>query len=82
LKSDGFGVTLINGRGSTGSVKIIYTLIRRKEQSKVQEFIQQYKPKAFYSIKDVCLAHEGVFPQKPIQSKRHQPWLTHNRKGK
>ena len=72
----------INGRGSTGPVKIIYTLIRRKEQSKVLESIQQYNPKAFYSIEDVCLAHEGVFPKNPFRSKHHRYWFRLNRKGK
>ena len=82
LKSEGFGITLINGNGSTGPIKIIYSLIRRKEQSKVLKFIQQYNPKAFYSIEDVCLAHEGVFPKYPIQSKKHRHWFRMNRKGK
>jgi uncharacterized protein YebE (UPF0316 family) len=82
LKSEGFGITLINGNGKTGPIKIIYTLIRRKEQSKVQEFIQQYNPKAFYSIEDVCLAHEGVFPKNPTRSKKHRHWFKLHRKGK
>jgi len=82
LESEGFGITLINGKGKTGPIKIIYTLIRRKEQSKVQEFIQQYNPKAFYSIEDVCLAHEGVFPENQIRSKHHRHWFGLNRKGK
>ena len=82
LKSEGFGITLINGRGKTGPIKIIYTLIRRKEQKKVRGFIQQYNPKAFYSIEDVCLAHEGVFPENQIRSKHHRHWFRLNRKGK
>ena len=82
LRSEGFGLTIVNGEGATGPVKVIFTLIRRKEQKQVVEFIQQYNPKAFYSIEDVRMAKEGVFPVRPEQSRSLWYRLNFSRKGK
>ena len=82
LKANGFGVTSINGEGITGSVKLIFTLIKRKERQNVLSLIQENNPKAFYSIEDVCMAHEGIFPAKPVRNKHYLFWLRRSRKGK
>ncbi len=62
LKSLGVGVTAVDAQGSTGKVQMIYSIIERKDYPKVVDLIQQFNPKAFYSVEDVRLANEGVFP--------------------
>ncbi len=82
LKSEGYGLTLINGEGATGPVKIIFTLIRRKERGEVIKMIEEFNPKAFYSIEDVRFANEGVFSTRmtyPGMLRRLGKW---RRKGK
>lgn len=62
LKSSGYGVTSFDGQGGTGQVKLIYSTIKRKETNKVVEIIKMFDQKAFFSIEEVRLANEGIFP--------------------
>ncbi len=63
LKEAKFGVTLIDGQGARGPVKIILTIIKRKDYEIVAELIKQFSPQAFYSIEDIRTASQGgVFP--------------------
>ncbi|SNQ59551.1 DUF2179 domain-containing protein [Candidatus Methanoperedens nitratireducens] len=62
LKSNNYGVTSIDAEGATGKVKIIFTVIKRKDVNKVVGMIKQFNPKAFFSIEEVRAASEGIFP--------------------
>ena len=62
LKIEGFGVTSIDAEGGTGKVKVIYTIIKRRDLQQVVEIIKRFNPKAFYSIEEVRSAGEGIFP--------------------
>jgi uncharacterized protein YebE (UPF0316 family) len=61
LKSQNFGLTLVDAEGAKGSVKLIFSIIRRKELSNFIDTIHQYNPNAFYTIEDVKSANEGIF---------------------
>ncbi len=58
----GYGVTTVGAQGATGPVKLIYTIIKRKDYSNVVAIIQEFDPKAFYSIEDARMAYAGIFP--------------------
>lgn len=62
LQNANFGVTIIDGHGSKGPVKIIFTIIKRKDIDYVRRLINDTNPQAFYSIEDVRVASQGVFP--------------------
>jgi uncharacterized protein YebE (UPF0316 family) len=62
LKAAGYGVTVIDAEGATGEVKIVYTMIKRKELHHVVTLIKEFNPKAFFSIEEVRSASEGIFP--------------------
>ena len=62
LKQANLGVTVIDGTGSTGPVKIIFTVIKRKDLDEVVKSIHSYNPTAFYSVEDVKDVAKGVFP--------------------
>jgi len=64
LKAENFGVTIIDGQGAVGPVKIIFTIIKRKDIELIRKIIQRYNPSAFYSIEDIRAANQGVFPKK------------------
>jgi len=66
LKSEGYGVTIFDGQGATGQVKLVYTTIKRKDIDNVVRMIKMFNPKAFFSIEEVRLASEGIFP--PIKT--------------
>jgi len=62
LRSQNFGVTSFDAQGSTGKVKIIYSIIKRRDLPRIVEIIKTFNPRAFYSIEEVRSASEGIFP--------------------
>ena len=52
LRERSFGVTIADGEGSKGKVKIILSVIKRQDQGEVVGGIQRYLPRAFYSVEE------------------------------
>ncbi|MDP1546515.1 MAG: DUF2179 domain-containing protein [Anaerolineales bacterium] len=61
LKENGFGVTIVSGMGSQGPVKLIYTVVMRKELTKVAETIKSVHPNAFFTVEELRSAEHGIF---------------------
>jgi uncharacterized protein YebE (UPF0316 family) len=61
LKAHNFGLTIMNAEGAKGKVKILFSIIRRKEIPVFLNTLHEYHPTAFYTIEDVKAAKEGVF---------------------
>ncbi len=64
LSSEKYGVTCVDGYGAQGKVNVIFTVVPKKEISKVIELIKKFNPKAFYTIEDVDFVEKGIFPIK------------------
>ena len=64
LRERSFGVTIADGEGSKGKVKIILSVIKRQDQEVVVGGIQRYLPRAFYSVEELRSVADGVFPEK------------------
>lgn len=64
LKSGEYGVTSVDGHGAVGEVKVVFTIVPRRETQSVVELIKRFNPKAFYSIEEVGFVEKGVFPAK------------------
>lgn len=62
LRSAGYGATSIAAEGSSGTVSVIYSVIKRSDLDDVIGIVKRFNPKAFYSIEDVRFVSEGVFP--------------------
>ncbi|MBN2365413.1 MAG: DUF2179 domain-containing protein [Calditrichaeota bacterium] len=62
MRKDGFGLTVVDAQGIQGPVKLIFTVIKRKNLSEVIRLVHEYNPKAFYSVEDVRFVSEGIFP--------------------
>lgn len=62
LLEAGFGVTTVDGQGSTGTVKIIYTTLKRQDLPVVVDIYHRMLPGAFLSIEEVRSTELGVFP--------------------
>ncbi len=62
LHSMGFGITSVDAQGFKEKVNVIYTVIHRSELKKVIGIINEYNPKAFFSVEDIRYVNEGVFP--------------------
>jgi uncharacterized protein YebE (UPF0316 family) len=59
LRDSGFGVTEVNVEGMKGSVKMILSIINRKDIRDFIEKVNTYNPKAFYTIEDVNAVKDG-----------------------
>jgi len=66
------GITAVDAEGATGPVKILYSIIKRRDLRSIVEKVKEFNPKAFYSIEDVKTVSEGTFPlsQKRRSAKR------------
>lgn len=53
LREAGFRVTSIEAEGKEGNVHIIYSVVERSLLNEIIELINQFNPKAFYSVEDV-----------------------------
>jgi uncharacterized protein YebE (UPF0316 family) len=62
LKTENYGVTSVDGHGTSGQVKIVFTIVPRREVRSVVELIKKFNPNAFYSIEEVGLVKRGIFP--------------------
>lgn len=61
LKSQDFGLTILDAEGAKGKVKVLFSIIRRKEIPSFLNTLHNFHPAAFYTIEDVKAAQEGVF---------------------
>jgi uncharacterized protein YebE (UPF0316 family) len=60
----GYGVTSIQGKGSTDDVIILYSVIKRKDLKHFISIITEGNPKIFYSVETARDAHLGIYPNK------------------
>lgn len=68
LKSADYGVTSVDGHGTAGQVKVVFTIVPRREVSSVVDLIKKFNPQAFYSIEEVGFVEKGIFPPKQMGS--------------
>ena len=70
LRSDRFGVTDFAARGVSGNVRLIFSVIQRKDLERIREIVRSTHPKAFLSVSDVRSVSEGFIPgaRGPIDS--------------
>jgi len=60
MRSKNYGVTLMDAQGTRGPVQIIFTIIPRKQIKELIGLIDNYNPRAFYSIEEVKNVNHGV----------------------
>ncbi len=64
LQHHDIGVTIMDGHGAKGPVKILLMVVNRKDLGILTDIIQRSNPGIFYSIEDVRTSQQGVFPKK------------------
>jgi uncharacterized protein YebE (UPF0316 family) len=62
LQAEEFGFTSIAARGLSGDVRLLFSIIQRRDLGRVMEIINRFNPKAFVSVEDVRAVSEGIFP--------------------
>jgi len=77
LRSNGYGLTVLNAEGATGPVKVIFTVMERSHVPLVVETIKKYNPNTFYSVEDVRFVSEAVTPYRlPGVSRLRNPFAS------
>ena len=61
LQQADHGTTVVDAYGAKGPVKIILTVVKRKNIEPIIKIIQRHNPDAFYSIEDVKNSNKGIF---------------------
>lgn len=80
LKDSGFGVTSIKAMGVEGEVGVVYIIVKRSMVKDVLEIINNYNPRALYTIESIRLVNREVFHSTtPPPTRRH---LFHRSGGK
>ncbi len=53
LKEQEYGFTVVEGEGTREKIKILFTIIKRKNLEQVLTAISEFTPKAFYTIESI-----------------------------
>ncbi len=80
LRNEGYGVTAFDAEGGKSKVKILFTIIRRKNVPKVIKCINHHNPNSFYTIEEIKAVREGYFGIP--QQKRSFDWRWFSKKAK
>ncbi|MCF7822615.1 MAG: DUF2179 domain-containing protein [Candidatus Marinimicrobia bacterium] len=62
FQKKGYGITIVDAEGARGPVKILYSILERKNLDSLISEVKRFNPKAFYSVEDVKTVSEGNFP--------------------
>jgi uncharacterized protein YebE (UPF0316 family) len=62
LREKDFGITVVSARGATGRVRLILSIIRRKQLEQLREIIEAFHPKAFISVQPVRSVSKELAP--------------------
>ncbi len=62
LRAADFGVTSVDGEGATGKVRIVMTVVKRKQLPEIVALIETHHPGAFYAVDELQTTCEGIFP--------------------
>jgi uncharacterized protein YebE (UPF0316 family) len=76
LHEAGYGATSLQAEGAIGHVIMVYTIIKRKNLPSVVGIIKGLNPKAFFSVEEIRLANEGIFPHSSTSSTGYRRLLS------
>ncbi|MBN2053439.1 DUF2179 domain-containing protein [bacterium] len=82
FKEHNFGFTNVEAEGRHGRVHVIFTIIKRRDLPDAIEIIKRFNPSAFFSVEDIRLVNEGIFPLRKSFLGAAFPGISGRRKGK
>lgn len=62
LRGANFGVTSVEGRGASGKVQIVMTVVKRRQLPEIATLIETHHPSAFFSVDELQATSDGIFP--------------------
>lgn len=61
LRAANYGVTAMDAEGKTGPVKILFSIVKKKDLPDALQIVNKHNPNAFYTIEEVQRVNEGYF---------------------
>jgi uncharacterized protein YebE (UPF0316 family) len=61
LRTSNFGVSAVEIEGMSGKLKMLFTIVKRKDLQEALEIISAHNPASFYTIEDIRTVSEGYF---------------------
>jgi uncharacterized protein YebE (UPF0316 family) len=61
LRDANHGITMVDAQGAMGPVKMIFTVVKRKQVREIEQLISIHTPSAFYSLEEIKNVSQGVF---------------------
>jgi len=61
LRKNQLGVTIVDAKGKDGDVKILFSIINRKDLNDILSELNQFNPNIFYTIEDIHTVNKGFF---------------------
>jgi uncharacterized protein YebE (UPF0316 family) len=61
INNENFGLTIVDGQGTRGPVKLLFSTVKRKDVKRLVELINRHTPNSFYSIEDIKNASQVSF---------------------
>ena len=61
LREANYGVTTVDAEGKAGPVRIVFSIVKRKDLKDAIQLINLHNPHAFYTIAEVQTVNEGYF---------------------
>jgi uncharacterized protein YebE (UPF0316 family) len=81
LRQDNFAVSAVEVEGMKGKVKMLFSIINRKDIKEYIKTVQHFNPNAFYTIEDIKAVKEGfIKSHRTFSAFDHMNFL--RRKGK
>ncbi len=77
LRKAGYGVTSVDANGESGPVKLIFSIIKRRNLPKIIAMIKKYNPNAFYTIEDMRYVNQTY----PLPMTKPS-WFSYSARGK
>ncbi|MRR24018.1 DUF2179 domain-containing protein [bacterium] len=73
LRNKGYGVTSVKAEGIEGEVAVIYIIARRSMIQEVLDEINQFNPRALYTVESIKYVNKEIFHRS--EEERQQSWL-------
>jgi uncharacterized protein YebE (UPF0316 family) len=62
MKNNELGYTIVEGEGTREKVKILFSVVKRKNLDRILSAIAACNNNAFYTVENIRSASEGIFP--------------------
>jgi len=73
LRTRGYGVTSVKAQGTEGEVAIIFVIARRSRIPEVLDMINQFNPRALYTVESIKYVNREIFYRS--EEDRQRNWL-------